>query len=138
MKTINAKDSYYFNQEYFHHLCYLENARHFVAKVEDNIIGGAIFLLQNNILEYHLSASNSLGKKLSATNLLLHNAFLSAQGKGCTHAHLGGGVTATNDDPLLFFKLGFAGKLVPFKMGKYVYNQAIYRDLIAQGLLYER
>jgi len=138
MKKINAKENYFFNHSYFKGIFNLENAFRLLAFLDNEIIGGAIFFIQHKTLEYHLSASNDIGKQLCATNLLLHEAFIYAQKMGCQFAHLGGGVTSASDDPLLFFKLGFAGRLIPFKLGRFIHNSTIYEALLRKGLLLAR
>jgi lipid II:glycine glycyltransferase (peptidoglycan interpeptide bridge formation enzyme) len=134
MQQINAKEFYFFREEYFNALCAMKNTLQFIAVHNEQVIAATIFILQKDILEYHLSANSPLGMKLQANNLILHTAFLYAKNQNCFFAHLGGGVSAEHNDPLFLFKLSFAGKLADYKIGKYVHNVSVYDDLIAQKL----
>lgn len=134
MKEVNAREFYFFNQDYFNALCAMENSLKLIAVYNEQIIGASIFLLQNEIMEYHLSANISIGKTLRAINLILHEAFFCAKNQNCRFAHLGGGISAEHDDPLFIFKMSFAGKLAYYKIGKFIHNVSIYEDLIANKL----
>ena len=138
MKELNARDFYFFNDDYFHNICELTSALRLIAVHEGKIIGAAIMLLQNNIMDYHLSAMTATAKHLRANHLILHEAFLHAQKNNFIFAHLGGGVKADHEDPLFKFKLNFAGKLAEYRIGKYVHNIPVYENLIDQKLLQER
>jgi lipid II:glycine glycyltransferase (peptidoglycan interpeptide bridge formation enzyme) len=138
MIKLKARKELFFNPSYFHHLCHLPNAVRTVVVHDGQVIAAALFFIQNDILEYHLSASNAQGRVLCANNLLLHEAFLYAKKQGCSFCHLGGGVTDASNDPLLFFKLGFNGKLAGFKIGKYVHDSKVYESLLAQNFLQVR
>jgi lipid II:glycine glycyltransferase (peptidoglycan interpeptide bridge formation enzyme) len=116
----------------------MDNAFRTFAIYNGEIIGGAIFLLQENIMEYHLSATTIIGKQLRAINLIFHEAFLYAQSKKYKFAHLGGGVTADHNDPLFIFKLSFAGQLAEYRIGKYIHEKQIYEELITRKLLQAR
>lgn len=138
MKEVNAKEFYFFNLDYFTSICRMENAFRALAIHKDEVIGASLFLLQNNVIEYHLSATTIIGKQLRAINFILHEAFLYAQSKKCKFAHLGGGITSDHNDPLFIFKLSFAGKLAEYRIGKYIHDKQIYEELIDQKLLQER
>lgn len=129
MKKLEASDFYYFNNNYIQGISEWDDSCLFVAKSNNIIIAVAIFLLGTEVLEYHLSASTDEGRKLSALQFLLHQAFLMAKEKGCRYAHLGGGVTINEDDPLLFFKKGFSNKQLPYFIGKYIYDNDAYQQL---------
>lgn len=129
MRKLKASNFYFFNDNYIQGLSGWDSACLFVAKRDNEIISVAMFLLGTEVLEYHLSASTDEGRKLSAIQLLLHKAFLMAKEKGCRYAHLGGGVTINEDDPLFFFKRGFSNKRVPYSIGKYIYDKDAYQQL---------
>lgn len=129
MLNLQAEAFYHFNEQYIESICAWENALLLVARHEGQVVSAAIFLEKDNFLEYHLSASTPIGKKLSANNLLLHEAFLIAKARGCTVAHLGGGNSSDDNNPLLFFKQGFSDKKASYKIGKYIHNPAVYQEL---------
>lgn len=135
MHQVAKRDFYFFKQEYFQAICNLDSARCVVAMQDDEVMAASIFLMCGGILEYHLSASTDTGRRLAATNLILHEAFLYAKQHGCTFAHLGGGATEQENDPLLFFKLGFSEKMAPFHIGQYVHDTQIYNELLNKNLI---
>ena len=100
-----------------------------LCKCGDVVLGGAIFLIDANNLEYHLSASTTEGKKLGATNLLLHEASLKGKSLGCTRFHMGGGTTTESDDSLLFFKQGFSQLRATFKIGSQIFLPKEYEEI---------
>ena len=50
--------------------------------------------------------------------------------------HLGGGISAKADDPLLVFKKNFSRLSVPFYIGKRIHNSTAYQQLIASWEAY--
>lgn len=129
MKELNANNMYYFGSEYYQTLFSWDQAKLAVCKVNHDIIGAAIFLVGPGIIEYHLSGANSLGKKLCAHNLLIHEAALYAKRAGCVIMHLGGGTDASCDNPLLFFKSGFSNLRADFKIGRNIFLPEAYQAM---------
>lgn len=138
MKALNARNFYFFNREYLANIFKMDNAIRLLAIHNDEVIAGIIFLRQDNIIESFLSASNDLGRQLRANNLLVHEAYAYAKDHGCVLAHMGGGASDDIEDPLLAFKMGFAGKLAEFRIGKYIHNPSVYENLVANNILMPR
>jgi hypothetical protein len=129
MTEINADDFYHFNDGYFARLLNWDKSCLAVCFSGDEAIAGAIFLAEQEIMEYHLSASTPFGKKMSATNLILHEAALLGQKKGCCSLHLGGGTDSRADNALLFFKAGFSHNRGLFKIGKQLHQAVAYKEI---------
>jgi len=131
MNEKNAENMYYFSLEYYYTLFSWDQAKLAVCKVNDDIVGGAVFLVGPGIMEYHLAGATPLGKKLSAHNLLIHEAALYGQRAGCTIMHLGGGTDAGPDNPLLFFKSSFSNLRADFKIGRNIFLPEAYQAMKA-------
>ncbi|MBJ6723159.1 GNAT family N-acetyltransferase [Geomesophilobacter sediminis] len=134
MCAIGADTSYFFNLDYFRKLLQWEGARLAVCKLQDQLLAVAIFLVEEASMEYHLSGATSCGKKLAATNLILHEAALLGQRIGCRSLHLGGGNDCHPDNPLLFFKSGFSEKRSLYKIGLRVHLEGHYASLKSDWL----
>jgi hypothetical protein len=132
MKSLSASSFYFFPPEYFSQFAQWECTQHAVCLHEGEVIAAAIFLQGTNILEYHLSATNEMGKKLGATNLLLHKASLYGQQAGCCQFHLGGGSNAEAHNSLLFFKSGFSDQRASFNIGKKIHDPTAYLEMKSQ------
>jgi lipid II:glycine glycyltransferase (peptidoglycan interpeptide bridge formation enzyme) len=129
MHELAADDFYLFSETYFRRLLEWKQARLAVCIREGEPVAAAIFLFGPEIAEYHLSAANVEGKRLGATNLLLHTAAEAAQAEGCSKLYLGGGTDARPNNPLLFFKAGFSAARAEFRIGKHVHSKDAYRFL---------
>lgn len=132
MEGLKANGFYFFPPEYFSRLAQWDDARYAVSLHEGEVVAAAIFLQGPNILEYHLSAANGVGKKLGATNLLLHEAGLYGQQVGCSRLHLGGGANADANNSLLFFKSGFSDRRASFKIGRKIHHPEAYLEMKSQ------
>jgi len=126
---LNASHFYYFCDDYFRRLLSWEKVIPAICKRESEVVAGAMFLVDQEFMEYHLSAATMAGKKMSATNLIIHEAALLGQKLGCRALHLGGGTDALPENPLLFFKSGFSGNRSSFRIGRAIHQPAAYDDL---------
>jgi hypothetical protein len=129
MTELNAEGFYHFTDTYFKKILTWENAHCAVCKLNDEIVTAAVFLVEANTMEYHLSASHEAGKKLGSVYLLMHEAALYGQQLGCKALHLGGGTDNNPDNPLLFFKSRFSNLRTPFKIGKQIYTKEVYNQM---------
>jgi hypothetical protein len=126
MEAINADKFYFFPAAYFSELFEWDSAHLAVCGLDGQVVAAAVFLIEGDMMEYHLSASTPEGKNLGATNLLLHEAFLYAQSLGLRVAHLGGGNSPDLEDPLYFFKSGFSPLRASFRIGKRIIRSEDY------------
>lgn len=129
MQAIGASDEYCYTLDYFERLASWPHAHLCVAKLDNEIISGAIFITAGNYVEYHLSASTALGMKCASTQLCLAMMSEYWSKKKYHFLHLGGGVTPKLDDSLLFFKAGFSECRYDFFFVKWVIDEARYHDL---------
>lgn len=132
MGSLKASSFYFFPATYFEQLDRWDSVHRAVCLYGNQPVAAAIFLQGSEILEYHLSAANDVGKKLGATNLLLHEAGLFGQKAGLGQLHLGGGTTAESGNSLLFFKSGFSAARASFKIGRRIHDPAVYLELKSQ------
>lgn len=126
MLALGADESYFFPTAYCEQMMVSELARLAICRDDNNIYAGAMFLVGPEIVEYHLSASSSAGKKLGATNLLLHEAVCWARHAGKKRLHLGGGTNIDPENPLFFFKAGFSDHRAHFKIGRMIHQPVAY------------
>lgn len=132
MREIAADQFYFFPKSYFRQLLEWNQARLAVCIQGIEPVAAAVFLFGPVVTEYHLSATSQVGKRLGATNLLIHEAAQAAQSKGCCKLYLGGGTDDRPDNPLLFFKIGFSVERAEFRIAKHVHSREGYSCLKEQ------
>lgn len=129
MKHIGADASYLFGDSYFSVLMDLPGVRLLVCQRDKHWLAAGLFLQDEQVMEYHLSASTPEGKVLSATNLLLHHAAETGYTAGLNWLYLGGGTDNRTNNSLLFFKKGFSKHHFAFRIGWQVFDSATYEAL---------
>lgn len=129
MRRIGADGSYLFSDDYFDRLLALKSARVLAVEQDTEPMAMGVFLFAPRIVEYHLSATSAPGRRLGATNLLVHGAAQLARDSGCTGLYLGGGTDGRPDNPLLQFKRSFGPAELRFHIGSQVYAAAAYAAL---------
>lgn len=129
MTAIGADPYYLFGDEYFVELSRLPGIGLLVCHRGGKWLSAGLFLQSAEVMEYHLSATTSEGRRLCATNLLLHVAAQSASESGCHSLYLGGGTDGSDDNPLLFFKSGFSAARAPFRVGYTIHRTEEYAEL---------
>src|SRR6202043_528148 len=94
--------------EYLEALCGVGTV--FAARVRGAVESIALVLgnTGDHAAYYHLAANAGLHPQVGANDLLVHEIALWARAHGFRFLHLGGGVTAATDDPVLFYKAGFS------------------------------
>ena len=134
MKMANAKEYYYFNNDFFlNTFKYLNNYTFlFNVKTKENeVVCSSIFFHYKDYFHYHLSGRSENADN-SVNNFLLNEAVKFAQKKNAKVFHFGGGKTNLPDDSLLKFKSNFSKKRLSFYIGKKIYNEEIYNEVIRQ------
>ena len=133
MRRVNAKNRYFFNHSYFIELWKSSDFKTDVLlALEDKtneIIGGAVFIKKNNIVQYHLSGVKKEYLKLNPIKVLIDEMRIIATHEGYKYFNLGGGV-GNNDDSLFKFKSGYSKDYWSFKIWKYIVNPQVYDQLI--------
>jgi hypothetical protein len=134
MNQIKADPYYFFNEKYFINIqdYFNYNSLLLLAYYEGNVVAGSLFFFYNKIAHYHLSARNINYNNFPATNYLLNYAILESIKSGMKYLHLGGGTTNGENDPLFKFKCNFSKSRLDFYIGKKIYNNEIYSEVVEQ------
>ncbi|MEW4924528.1 peptidoglycan bridge formation glycyltransferase FemA/FemB family protein [Algibacter sp. 2305UL17-15] len=137
MDRVNAKQFYYFDDIYFKSIT---NAKDFKTSIKlafDNATGtpvaGCLFIMVNDIVQYHLSAASKDFLHLNATKLLIDTMRLEATEKGYKNFNLGGGLGANENDSLFRFKSSFSDEFRHFFIWKLIVNKSKYNKLCKQN-----
>lgn len=131
MRRRGADDYYCFSEDYFEFLSssLRDNAVIFYAVLDDRTVGGAVFLLNEKNMHYHLAGMRGEYRSLAAGNLLLYEAAAWAGKRGITRLHLGGGMA--ENDSLFQFKKQFNKKgRCRFYIGRTIFDQTAYHKLL--------
>ena len=130
MDRLQAKDSYYFDRDYFTDLLKLGDHLHLViVESESQIICASLFFEYCGIVQAHLGGTKTEFLKQSPFNLLLHHARLWAKERGNKYLHIGGGVGG-NKDKLFTFKSGFSKQRHQFFTMRLIIDEAKYDHLV--------
>ncbi len=132
MDKDNAEEYYYFEKEFYDSILedLSNNAQVFYAEKDGIIIAAAIILTSNKKMSYHLSGSLCDYNSLAPTNLLLYRAALWGYSNGYKTFYLGGGVGSGEDSLFRFKRAFFKGELNHFYIGKTIYDQEKYDELV--------
>lgn len=128
--TVRGADSFYmFDDRYLSELAKVPGIRLLVCFLDEEWVSAGLFMFGATTFEYHLSATTVAGRKLGATNLLIHEAAALAQSEGREWLYLGGGTDRREDNSLFFFKSGFSEHRLPFRIGFAVHDPKAYDGL---------
>jgi hypothetical protein len=132
MRQKNAKEFYFFNDDYFTKLSDIVNRNGWciTASTKFELLGFAIFLNYNQKSSYHLSSTINSKKYPGLTNSIIKKAVDSAQLYGFDSINLGGGNTSNEQDSLYKFKLRMSNKKNNFFIYKKVLDKKAYKVLI--------
>ena len=131
MARVKAESYYYFNESYFFNML---NSADFESSVlllycGNEITCGAFVTFSNNIMQFHLAATNNEYLHEAPMKLLIDEATIVGREKGMAYLHLGGGVGG-NEDSLFEFKAGFSDTILNFKTWRFVSEPDIYDQLV--------
>lgn len=130
MDKNRADKFYYFSESYFYKIIRNENVNLFcITNKNDSIISMSIFLEDDKVASYHLSAKDYevRGEGVVGANyFLLDQIFDYYKSKGKKIAFLGGGRSGSSDDDLLKFKMKFSKSFLPFYIGGVIFNRERY------------
>lgn len=132
MDKDDAEEYYYFGSEFYQSVLsdLPQNAQVFWAEKEGQIIAASIILATNGRMNYHLSGSLREFSSLAPTNLLLYQTALWGCANGYKTLYLGGGVGSGEDSLFKFKRAFYRGELNHFYIGKRVYDQVKYDELV--------
>lgn len=130
MHLLDASDFYFFDREYFHNLKEnLDNSlKLIVVKLNNSVIGASLFMLHNNIIQYHLSGTISEGRGYQPSKLILNYMIQWGVENNYKYLHLGGGV-GSEKDHLYEFKKRFSATEFEFCTVRMITNKDMYTDL---------
>ncbi|NEU08799.1 GNAT family N-acetyltransferase [Flavihumibacter sp. R14] len=131
MARVKAESYYYFNESYFFNML---NSADFESSVlllycGDEITSGAFVTFSNNIMQFHLAATNNKYLHEGPMKLLIDEATVVGRERSMDYLHLGGGVGG-NEDSLFEFKAGFSETILNFKTWRFVSNPVVYNQLV--------
>ena len=126
MHDLQAAPFYFFPDAYFGALSQLPCAHLLVCEREGRWLSAGVYLLEGGVLEYHLGASSPEGKQTGTPSLMQAQAALWGQAQGAHSLYLAGGTDTSPDNPLLFYKLGFSRRTLPFSVGEAVHDDNRY------------
>ena len=132
MDRHNASHFYYFNKEYFYALKdkLQKNVLTISVKFEDEIIAMGLYFLSGNVIHDHLNGTNPDFLEYSPAYLLKYASMKWGVENGYSLIHYGGGVSNTEDDPVLHFKKRFSKNTeFEFHIGKKIWNKEVYERL---------
>ena len=132
MDKDDAEEYYYFKEPFYESVLndLPENAQVFWAEKDGQVIAASIMIGANGYLDYHLSGSLREFSSLAPTNLLLYQAALWGYANSYKTLYLGGGVGSGEDSLFKFKRAFYKGNLNHFYIGKKIYNQEKYDELL--------
>ncbi|MEP0133035.1 MAG: GNAT family N-acetyltransferase [Eudoraea sp.] len=132
MNRVQAKDSYYFEKDYFFNMI---DSKDFTTEVifaimneTDEIISAAMIMRTNDIIQYHISGTKNDYLHLTPIRLLLDETRISGTKENYKYFNLGGGL-GSESDSLLYFKSSFSKDFKKFNVWKYIVDHDIYDSL---------
>jgi hypothetical protein len=131
MHRVGAAERYFFPRSYFERLRAALGPRlHlFVSLQGGEAVCAGLFVACQGILQYHLGGTLDAALKLAPMKLLVDEVRLWASAQGLRVMHLGGGTTASLDDPLLFFKQGFSDRFHEFAAWRWIVMPEVHQRL---------
>lgn len=131
MNRVQAKDSYYFTENYFHQLLKLGDNLHLcIVEMEDEIACTCLFFESCGVVQAHLGGTIDKYISQSPFNYLLHYVRLWAKARGNEFLHIGGGIGGSTEDSLYKFKSGFSKQRHDFFTLRLITDEEKYQDLI--------
>lgn len=132
MDKDDAEEYYYFKPDFYKSVLedLPQNAQLFWAEKDGQVIAASIMIGANGYLNYHLSGSLREFSSLAPSNLILYTAALWGCANGYTTFYLGGGVGSGEDSLFKFKRAFYKGELNHFYIGKKIYDEMKYNELI--------
>lgn len=132
MQAVESDSYHYFNLKYFHQL--LTNGRSilFTCYYQGIPIAFSIVLEGRSGIHGHLVGVRQEYRKYSVYSLIYDANIRYGLENKFRYFHFGGGATNRDDDSLLKFKQNFSNVNSGFYIGKRIYNDYIYREVVRQ------
>lgn len=134
MDKDSADKYYYFEPEFYNSILndLPQNAQIFYAVKDGVVIVASIILSANGMMNYHLTGSLREYSSLAGSNLLIHEIALWGSAHGYKTLYLGGGVGSGADSLFEFKRAFYKGDLNHFYIGKKVFCQDKYDNLLSE------
>ena len=131
MQRLGAEDFYFFPDDYYQNFTYWLRGNAFLGTVilDDIVVGAAMFMTYGDKCHYHLAGSNREKGSLGVNNYLLWKTIEELKKTDVKQFHLGGGTSSSTDDSLFKFKKAFSSQEKDFYIGKWIFNDSVYRDV---------
>ncbi|HJH26810.1 MAG TPA: GNAT family N-acetyltransferase [Methanophagales archaeon] len=133
MDKNKASKKYYFSIEFITDHFNLLKSILIEVKYNNRIIGTSMLILGGKIIHYHLSGAAYGLKSLYPSDLILWEAIKWAKENNFKLLHLGGG--RAKNDSLFKFKKGFSNDIIPFYIGKKIFDIKAYQALLTMNPL---
>lgn len=132
MDRVNSTGYLYFNDNYFRELLDSVPSLVFSAFIKDEMIASIICITGKQYMHGHLGGAKMKYLNLSPYSILYYEIIKHAYENNFKKVHFGGGNGPDPDDPLLKFKLHFSNTLSDFYIGKKIYDQSVYDEVVKQ------
>ena len=129
MRHVSAEPFYEFGDRYFSAIVDGGRCDLFMVYRGDEPIAGALFLVDGEVMHYHLAGSDQAYRDLAPNNLLINEAARRGIARQCRWLHLGGGRTPAPEDSLFRFKARFSPHRRDLHLGKRIVDAAAYSNL---------
>jgi len=132
MDRVQAERYLYFNDDFFNDTFNISTLIQFVV-FKDNIpVASSLCFGEEDYLHVHFLASKSDYLSIRPNNFLFDIMIKYGIGMGFKKLHLGGGTTSSQNDYLLRFKKNFSKATSDFYIGKKIYNEEVYSNILLQ------
>lgn len=133
MVKVKASSYYHFTEQYFVEMLFSSEFQSKLLLIYNNdvIAAGAVVTFSNNIMQFHLAATNNDYLYEAPMKLLIDESSVIGKALGMHYLHLGGGVGG-KEDSLFEFKSGFSNLYLNFKTWRYIANRPIYNALVQE------
>ena len=130
MQQLGATNDYFFPRSYYEKITKLPDGACmlFNAIADKEIVAAALFLVSDQGVQYHLSASDSSYSGPSPIRIIIDEARIWASQRRKRWLHLGGGAGG-NEDSLLRFKRGFSRQEAAYRTFGLIVDSPTYEKL---------
>lgn len=132
MRRVDSTPYLFFNKSYFKSLIEKTKNVCFMAYHHDMPIACIIAFHNGYYLDGHLGGSLTDYMYMSPISLLYNEMIKYGKSKELKYLNIGGGASKDAADPLFEFKTNFSKSTADFFIGKAIYNQKIYDEVISQ------
>jgi hypothetical protein len=137
MKRLNARPSYYYQEDYYEKLWNSTLFDTSILLAEDpesgEVVSAAMFIICGSIVQYHLSGTDERYLDEHPVKVLIDEMRIIANKEGLKFFNLGGGLGGS-EDSLFYFKSKFSKDYREFCVWKYIVDEETYFKLSNKNL----